>query len=238
MRIGKLLKKLGKLVILLVVFGGLYFGYLYLKYHEDLPIGKQGVEADALANRMLEALDYEAYKNTSYIEWTYRDNHHFKWQKYLGICDVFWKDYKVTLHLNDLEKSKAYVHNFAVVDEKREELINKALVYFNNDSFWLVAPYKVMDPGVERQIITRENNKKELLITFVSGGTTPGDSYLWSLDENGKPLSFKMWTSVLPINGLQASWSDWTTTNSGAQLPTGHRLLFLNLEIKNIKGLK
>lgn len=238
MRIGKLFKNIGKLVLLFAILGVLYFGYLYFRYHEDLPIGKQGAEADELATKMLETLDHQAYKNTNYIEWTFRDRHHFKWTKDQGICDVYWRDYKVTLHLGDLEKSKAFVHNFSVIDEQREELINKALVYFNNDSFWLVAPYKVFDPGVERQVITRANNKKELLITFISGGTTPGDSYLWSLDDDGRPVSFKMWTSKLPINGLEASWDDWTTTSSGAQLPTNHKLLFLGLEIKNIKGIQ
>ena len=45
-----------------------------------------------------------------------------------------------------------------------------------------------------------------------------------------------MWTSVLPINGLEATWSDWTTTESGALLPTFHKLLITGLEISAIKG--
>ena len=74
------------------------------------------------------------------------------------------------------------------------------------------------------------------MVTYTSGGSTPGDSYLWHLDTDGKPTRFQMWTSILPINGLSASWTDWTTTKSGAQLPTFHKLLVLGLEIDDIVG--
>ena len=117
-------------------------------------------------------------------------------------------------------------------------LIEKAITYFNNDSFWLVAPYKVFDAGVERRLVKTQNNKDALLVTYTTGGSTPGDSYLWLLDDNGKPTAFKMWTSILPIQGLEASWSDWTITESGAQLPSFHKLLILGLEIDDVKGTK
>ena len=118
-----------------------------------------------------------------------------------------------------------------------KELIDKAISYFNNDSFWLVAPYKVFDSGTERRLVDLKNSSnKGLLITYTKGGTTPGDSYLWILDENGMPNSFKMWTSILPIKGLESSWSNWTTTESGAKLPTFHNIFFLRIDITNIKG--
>ena len=102
----------------------------------------------------------------------------------------------------------------------------------------MVAPYKVFDEGTERRIVKTDTNGDALLITYTSGGSTPGDSYLWLFDTNGKPKAFKMWTSLLPIDGLEASWSDWTTTESGAMLPTFHKLLVLGLEITNIKTSK
>ena len=119
-----------------------------------------------------------------------------------------------------------------------EELITKATNYFNNDSFWLVAPYKIFDKGTERRLITLKNGKKALLVSYTTGGTTPGDSYLWHLDENGKPKSFQMWVDILPINGLTATWSDWVTTESGAQLPNFHKFGVFRLEISHIKRTK
>ena len=99
-----------------------------------------------------------------------------------------------------------------------------------------MAPYKIFDKGTERSIATLKNGKEALLVTYNSGGTTPGDSYLWHLDPTGKPISFQMWVDILPIGGLEASWDDWTTTESGAQLPTFHKLLILGLEITDIIG--
>ena len=47
-----------------------------------------------------------------------------------------------------------------------------------------------------------------------------------------------MWTSILPIKGLEASWTDWTITESGAKLPTLHKLLFIGIDITDIQGTK
>ena len=48
----------------------LFFGFIYFKYQADLPIGAQGEKAELLAAKMLEALDYKAFQETKYIEWT------------------------------------------------------------------------------------------------------------------------------------------------------------------------
>ncbi len=238
MKSKKILKIITGVIVFLTLPSLLLFGFVYFKYNEDLPIGVEGSEADALAHKMLKALDYEAFKGTNYIEWTFKNKHHFEWKKNENSCNVHWKEYKVSLNLNDYSQSKVYVHSFKMEGEMAEELLNKAISYFNNDSFWLVAPYKVFDAGVERRLVRLENNENALLVTYKSGGSTPGDSYLWQFDKTGKPKSFKMWTSLLPIDGLEASWSDWITTESGAQLPTFHKLLVIGLEMGVVKGNK
>ncbi|WP_298345599.1 hypothetical protein [uncultured Algibacter sp.] len=234
----KILKIITGVIIFLTLPSLLFFGFLYFKYNEDLPTGIQGEQADALAHKMLDALDYEAYKTTNYIEWTYKKRRHYEWDKKNNICNVFWKENKVVLDLNNLSKSKVYIHSFKNESDMAKELIEKATSYFFNDSFWLVAPYKVFDDGVERRLVITEDKKEALLVSYTSGGITPGDSYLWLLEDHGKPKSFKMWTSILPIGGLEASWSNWVTTESGAQLPNFHKLLFLGLEFDDVKGTR
>ena len=236
------IKKIFKITVGVVIFLTLptllFFGAIYLKYNEDLPTGIQGEQADTLANKMLNALDYEAFEATNYLEWTFKRRHHYKWKKDKNSCFVYWKEFKVDLNLKNYSKSKAYVHSFKVDGEQAKELTERAIKYFNNDSFWLIAPYKVFDAGTERRLVTLENGEQALLVTYTSGGSTPGDSYLWILDDTGKPKSFKMWTSIIPIHGLEASWEDWVTTESGAQLPTNHKLLFMGLKMMDVKGTK
>jgi hypothetical protein len=236
MKLPKPLKIIIGVIIFFTLPSALFIGFIYFKYNEDLPKYEVSKEADELAQKMLDALDYKALENTNYLEWTFRNSHHFEWERDKQLCHVFWKQYKVSLDLNDSANTKAYVHSFTVTGQQRQELIDLATSYFHNDSFWLLAPYKVFDEGTERGIVKLDDGSNGLMVRYKSGGTTPGDSYLWKLDKDGKPLSFKMWTSIVPIQGLEASWEHWTTTKSGAQLPTLHKILFLGIELRDIKG--
>ncbi|MGB0891003.1 MAG: hypothetical protein ACPGUU_01535 [Flavobacteriaceae bacterium] len=219
----KLFKIIGAILFLLIAAATIY----YFTNSESLPEGKQGKEADALANKVLTAINYNSYKNAEVLEWSFRNKNHYKWFKKSGIVEVTLGNEKVTLNLNDSSKSVPY----------SPELIEKALNNFNNDSFWLVAPFKIFDEGTERRIV-KHNGKDALLITYKSGGSTPGDSYLWILNENGFPTSYKMWTSIIPIGGVSATWSDWKTTKAGIQLPTKHKLSLFGLELDmgNVKA--
>ncbi|WP_353778467.1 hypothetical protein [Winogradskyella sp. 3972H.M.0a.05] len=232
----KILKIILGVIIFLTLPSLLFFGFLYLKYNEPLPEGIMGSEADVLATRMLDALNHDAYEATDHIEFTFKNRHHYKWNKAENSCEVYWKHYKVDLDLNNYGDSKVFIGETEYEGEDKAKLIKKAWDYFNNDTFWLVAPYKVFDSGVERRLVKTEEGKDALLVTYTSGGSTPGDSYLWHFDDTGKPISYQMWTSILPIDGLEASWSDWIATESGAQLPTFHKLLVLGLEMGEVKG--
>ncbi len=237
-KLKKALKITGGIVIFFTLPTLLLFGFMYFKYNEDLPTGTQGAEADQLAIQMLQALNEDAYLNTDYIEWTFKGSHHYKWYKSDQTCEVYWDKLTILLDLENRNNSKVFVAEQEYNGIEKQKYITKAEDYFNNDSFWLVAPYKVFDSGVERRLVKTEDNKDALLVTYTSGGSTPGDSYLWHFDDTGKPKSFQMWVGILPINGLEATWDQWTTTESGAQLPTTHKLLFLGLEMGDVKGLK
>ncbi|EPR74137.1 hypothetical protein ADIWIN_0866 [Winogradskyella psychrotolerans RS-3] len=237
-KLKKALKIIGGVIVFFTLPTLLLFGFIYLKYNEELPTGQQGPKAEQLANKMLKSLDESAYLNTDYIEWTFKGRQKYKWYKSDNTCEVYWKDFTVILDLENRSNSKVFVLEQEYNGIEKQDYILKAENYFNNDSFWLVAPYKVLDKGTERSIVTTEGGKEALLVTYKSGGTTPGDSYLWHFDDEGKPKSFQMWVDILPIKGLEATWENWTTTESGAQLPTFHKLLILGIEITDIKGLK
>lgn len=218
----------------IVVLAFLLFAWFI---NEPLPNGKTGTEADALATKMLTALNYTNYKNTRFLEWSFKNNtNHYKWDKTNGIVIVKWDDIKVELSLKNIQKSIVFKNKQLLEVKNHKNLINKALSKFNNDSFWLVAPYKVFDKGTTRKVVVLEDGTKGLLVTYTQGGTTPGDSYLWKLNPNGFPNAYQMWVKIIPIGGIEATWDDWITTESGAFLPKTHKLGLLNLDMLNIRA--
>ena len=222
----KLFKFIG--IVLLVLFAAI--AVYYFANNEALPEGKKGKEADALAIKMFNAMNHEAFENTEIIEWNFRGEHHYKWIKRENIIVIKWDDNIVHLFPNQPEKNMLFDKERRKIKNPDPKIFKQATDFFNNDSFWLVAPYKIFDAGTERSIVKHEG-KDALLITYTSGGSTPGDSYLWILDENYVPTSFKMWTSIIPIGGVSATWSDWKTTKTGIKLPTKHTLSLFGLEI-------
>ncbi|MGH1388149.1 hypothetical protein [Kordia sp.] len=231
----KPLKILGKFILGILVTLLILFAVVYLKYNESLPQGSKGAEADAMATKMLTALNYDAYKNTRYLSWTFRGDHHYVWDKDQYKVVVSWYDVKVNLNLKTPTTSTVMVDGKNITSEEASNYIEKAHSYFNNDSFWLVAPYKVFDEGVTRSIASNAAGEKGLLVTYSSGGTTPGDSYLWFLDENDRPKGYQMWVDIIPIGGLYASWDNWQTTETGVPLSSLHTLLILDIDLQNIK---
>lgn len=229
----KLLKWIGIMFVLLIM-GVILFAWIK---SEPLPKGKTGAEADALAQKMLAALNNEAYQQTRYLEWSFRGNkNYYRWDKELGFCHIRWDDYKVVLNLNNPEKSEATKSHKPLEKKEEKAIIEKALAFFNNDSFWLVAPYKVFDKGSERAVVTLENGKNGLLVTYGEGGSTPGDSYLWLLEDNNFPNAFKMWVGVIPIGGIEASWDKWLVTESGAFLPESHEFGPMDFDMGEVRG--
>tara|TARA_B100000767_G_scaffold269871_1_gene292492 strand:- start:8802 stop:9500 length:699 start_codon:yes stop_codon:yes gene_type:complete len=205
--------------------------------NKPLPKGKQGDQADQLAKEMLKSLSYESYTNTEYLEWTFRGTHQYQWFKNQGRCNVLWNNIKVELDLVKNERSIIFLDETEYTGPEKMSLINKAVYYFNNDSFWLVAPYKVFDAGTERRLVEIENENNALLITYTKGGNTPGDSYLWHLNNEAIPKSFEMWVQKFPLGGIPATWEKWITTSSGAKLPQLHKIWFYELGMGSVQGL-
>ena len=212
----KILKIIGLLITITLVVTVLYC----FTINEPLPKGTYGKEADELAEKMMSSINKKAFDNTEILKWSFRGKHHYEWKKQEGLVNVSWDNNSVIVNLDDYSKS--------IGDNPK--LIETAINFFNNDSFWLIAPYKVFEDGIERSIV-KVDGKDALLIKYTSGGTTPGDSYLWILDDNYAPVSFKMWTQIIPIGGISATWNNLITADSGIKLPTSHTLSIFGYKI-------
>lgn len=193
---------------------------VYLAYDKPLPTGQEGPEAEALADKMLEALNYEAYQKLNTIQWTFYRNHTFIWNKKDNIVTAKWDDYEITFSPEN--KSGTVLKNGTILEgPEKQTALQTAWQLYANDSFWLVAPFKVRDPGTRRYLVDTEEGPG-LLVTYNGGGVTPGDSYLWILDEQNRPKAWRMWVNILPIGGLEFEWNNWKQYN-GVWFASSHK---------------
>ncbi len=210
---------------------------LYFVFNEPAPKGEPGPAADALAQKMLTAIDKPAWDSTAIIQWTFKGMHTFLWDKDRHLVEVKWDNQRVLLNTKQVD-GKAWEGEQELSGAAADELIQKAWSFFCNDSFWLNAPAKVFDPGTERRVVKMEDGREALLVVYTSGGVTPGDQYLWILDEQGLPQSWKMWVSIIPIGGVAFSWEAWETLPTGAKISTFHKSSILDLDISNLKAAR
>ncbi len=220
---------LGIIVTLVLVIVG-----LGVYYHESTPEGKEGEAADILAEKMLKAIDKTGWDSTGVVQWTFKGVHDFIWDRDRHLAQVKWGETEVLMDLNKID-GRVWVEKKEVHGEAAKTAIEEAWSSWCNDSFWLNAPAKCMDEGTTRSIVTLEDGSEGLKVSYSSGGVTPGDSYLWILDEQGLPTSYKMWVSISPVGGLEFTWEDWTRLSTGARIAQLHKGA-LNLDISNLKG--
>lgn len=203
---------------------------------EPLPEAQEGPAAEAMARRMQEAIGHAQWEQTEAIAWNFAGMHQHLWDKNRNYARVSWGDNEVYLDL-DQTTGQAYVDGQASQAAENEQLVQTALEYFYNDSFWLNPVSKLFDPGTRRGVVDLEDGQQGLLVTYERGGATPGDSYLWLLDENGLPKRWKMWVQIIPIGGVQTSWEGWDELSTGVKIATRHKgPLGLTLELSNLRA--
>jgi len=206
----------------------------FLLTHASLPHGQSGPEADALARKIEHAVNIAAWQRTGAVRWTFADRHHL-WDRQRALARVQWDELEIQL---DLEHNTglAWRAGHKVDGQQSVELISSARSYWTNDSFWLNPLAKLFDVGTIRQLVVQADGSRELLITYTTGGDTPGDSYLWQLEDDGRPHAWEMWVSIIPIGGIGTTWQQWKQLATGAWISERHRFLFFDIQLTDVAG--
>jgi hypothetical protein len=226
----KFLKGLIITVFVLAAIGAAAF----LVVNEAEPKGKTGDEADQMAERMLTALNDSAWNATRYVTWTFKGANNYLWDKEKNVVQVISSNTRVVLDANTIT-GKTYQDDVLLTGEAANNAVQSAWKSFCNDGFWVYAPFKVFDAGTVRSKVTLKDGTEALKVTYMEGGVTPGDSYVWILDENYRPKAWKLWVKIIPIGGVAFTWDNWVQQSSGAWLATTHHSQLLDLEISNLK---
>lgn len=200
--------------------------------HEIRPIGEEGPAADRLARRMERQLGVEHWNSTGAVRFEFIGGLRHLWDRKRQLSRLSWKDNVVWVDLQQ-QTGVAERNGKRLSGIEAQELIDFAIKRWNNDGFWLTAAFKTFDPGVRRELVIGAAGDSTLAVHYDSGGSTPGDSYQWFFDKSGKPVSWKMWVSIIPIGGISVSFPAWTKTATGAVLPSQFTP-FSAFEIKGI----
>jgi|GEM_PF-195902 len=204
---------------------------------EPRPKGTPGPEAEAMAEAIMTAAGVDAWnREVGAIEWDFGGRRDHLWDRQRHLVRVRWPGHVALLDLNS-EAAHVTKDGEVLSGEARAAVRETAYCAWLNDSFWLNPLAKLKDEGTTRSLVKTEDGEKGLLISYADGGVTPGDAYLWLLGQDGLPRAWRMWVSIIPIGGLEATWQNYQTLPGGAKVATLHEGP-LKLELTGIKSAK
>jgi hypothetical protein len=141
------------------------------------------------------------------------------WDRYAGDYRLSGTDksgapYSVYFNVNT-RQGQAFVNGKRVEGEEAEKLVKAAYAGFINDTYWLLAPWKIFDPGVHlaydgEKVCPGGGTCDVLKLSFDNVGLTPKDVYWLWVTRDGRQMV--QWQYVLkgaeepPTTVL---WKDW-----------------------------
>jgi hypothetical protein len=151
-------------------------------------------KAIAIADQVMAALGgKDAWNDTHFLRFDFAVEHGGKtvmsrahtWDKWTGRYRLDGKTkegdpYTVLMNLNTKEGT-AYMKGAKVEGEQAKKLVDDAYATWVNDTYWLLMPYKMLDPGVSLALDGAEQSAEgawdKLRLSFDGVGLTPRDRY-------------------------------------------------------------
>lgn len=153
-------------------------------------------KADSVAYQLMKAHGADALASAPYLRFNFAFEspdetrviaRHF-WDRSSGDYRVEWEGgedstYVALVNVQEVEEEtpdgNVYLNGERLDGEAAEEARRSAYGRFVNDTYWLLAPTKLFDPGVNRQYLPDSSTADHdvLHVTFGDVGMTPGDEY-------------------------------------------------------------
>ncbi|CAM2008311.1 hypothetical protein [Acanthopleuribacter pedis] len=183
------------------------------------PQGNADEKSAALAAKTMAAMGgAENYNNTRFLSWNFFGSRQHYWDKWTGRVRI--EDLKnnmlVLMNVNTKE-GEIFENGEKVTDEaKQKEYLQKGYEWWINDSYWLVMPYKLRDPGVtlayEGEGKTEAGQDADVIaMTFESVGVTPQNKYKVYIGKDDNLI--RQWdffpTADAAEPRFKTPWDDW-----------------------------
>ncbi|HYR45360.1 MAG TPA: hypothetical protein VER78_00045 [Thermoanaerobaculia bacterium] len=185
-------------------------------------------KADAIGKELIAALGgQEAWEKARQLQFDFVVENEGKvagrrshaWDRYTGDCRLTGTDktgapYAVYFNVNTKE-GKAFVNGKPAEGEAADALVKSSYGRFINDTFWLLAPWKIFDPGVHRRY---EGEKPcpsggvcdVVKLSFDNVGLTPKDVYwLWITRDGRKMVQWQYLLGGAEGEPTTVAWTNW-----------------------------
>lgn len=176
--------------------------------------------ADSVAMMVYESAGGNAWDDVRFLRFDFAVEHggdrgptrRHLWNRMSGDYRIEWPmggDSTAVVMFNvHTREGSAFVNGAEVAGESRDRMLEAAYSRYINDTYWLMAPAKVFDPGVTRDYMadSSSGDAEVIHLSFDNVGLTPGDQYWISVDpETGRVMR---WTYLLQGASSKSSF-DW-----------------------------
>lgn len=217
--------------------------------------GTSDSAAVALAAEVMESLGGEPrWQALPGLRWTFgvsigdtvRAERRHAWNKHDGMHRVEGVDragdrYVIVQDL-DTGEGRAWVAGQAIEGDSLAKLIERGRALWVNDTYWMLMPYKMRDPGVVLTLedpVTRDGEVRDIVaMRFEDVGLTPGDRYWVEIDREERRV--RAWEMVLQGRDPPPSrytWEGWEA-HDGLWFPTAHRQGDRNVFMRDIETVR
>jgi hypothetical protein len=182
-------------VLIMILFIGCQ-GNMNSSYHEIESVPS----AEGLTSKIMGAMGgQENWDNTRYVYWDFFKRRKLLWDKWTGNVRIESVPDSTTYLLNvNTLKGKILKNNLIINNpDTLEHYCNRGKEIWINDSYWLVMPFKLNDPGVKLAYVGRDTTltgipSYVLELSFDNVGVTPENKYRVFVDE--KDYLVKQWS--------------------------------------------
>lgn len=186
-------------------------------------------EAREVAERVIAAMGgAEAWDGVRLVRFGFAGRRNHAWDRSTGRHRVEGQtrdgEHYVVIEDLDNRQGRAWIDGQEATGDRAVELLENAYGAWVNDTYWLLMPMKLLDPGVHlayegtESVDGREHDV--LLLTFGEVGLTPGDRY-WAYVDRESDLMTR-WAYRLQSQAEDAEptvweWQGWNWYETGGR---------------------
>lgn len=185
---------------------------------EEAPPPRSDPAAVALAQATLEKMGgREGWERTRYLQWRFLGRRTHSWDRWTGDVRIESEKRLVLMNLNTRE-GRAWDDGVEITDPAaRRKALDLAYAWWVNDSYWLIMPFKLLDPGVHLRSLGEDEIEggraaDVIEVTFDPGvGLTPQNKYrVWIARDTGLVEQWAYYENADdPEPAFTRPWTGW-----------------------------